>query len=239
MPAPLIEAHRGDSATAPENTLAACRRAVALGALSLELDVHPAQDGTLVVMHDDTVDRTTNGRGAVASLSVAALRALDAGRKFGPAFAGEPVPLLSEVLALLAPTCTMLNIEIKASPPSQNVPAAVLALLRQYQRERDYVVSSFDLAALLAVRALTSEVALALIGDGPRILPLARQHRLPWIHAAWKTVDAPLVAEAHAAGIRVNVWTVDEAATLPHWQAVGVDKLCTNRPADFLAAARR
>ncbi len=110
----LIEAHRGDSASAPENTLAAFRRAVELGVPSVELDVHPARDGTLVVIHDDTVDRTTDGTGAVSDKTLDELRCLDAGSWFGSQFAGERIPTLAEVLELLAPSATGLNIEIKA-----------------------------------------------------------------------------------------------------------------------------
>ncbi len=233
---PLIEAHRGDSANAPENTLAAFGRAVALCVPSIELDVHPAVDGTLMVIHDDTVDRTTDGSGAVCDLTVEALRRLDAGAKFAPAFAGERIPRLEEVFELLVPTRTRLNIEVKRSPPGTHVPATLVALLRRFRKEREYVVSSFDLTALLEVRALAPEVTLALIGNGPEILAQARQHRLPWIHGAHGTVTDALVADAHAAGIRVNVWTVDDPARLPHWRRVGIDKLCTNCPATMLAA---
>lgn len=90
---------------------------------------------------------------------------------------------------------------------------------------------------MLQVRAAAPEIALALIGNGPEILPLARHHHLPWIHGHWQTVDRELVAQAHARGIRVNVWTVDDPQRFAFWRDVGVDKLCTNRPAKMLAAA--
>ena len=108
---PVIEAHRGDSANAPENTLAAFQRALALGVAWIELDVHPAKDGTLMVLHDDTVDRTTNGSGAVRDLTPDQLRRLDAGSWFAPSFSGERIPGLPEVLELVAPTATGLNVE--------------------------------------------------------------------------------------------------------------------------------
>lgn len=236
MRRPQVEAHRGDSANAPENTMAAFKRAVALGVPFIELDIHPTRDGELVVIHDWSVDRTTDGKGAVRDLTVAELRQLDAGSWFGPAFAGERIPLLSEVIEWLSASGTFLNVEIKASPPGCDVPRAVADLLRRHGRERAYVVSSFDLRALLAVRVVAPEVTLALIGSGPEILPLARQHGLPWVHGNHGTVDERLIAEAHASGIRVNVWTVDDPATLPAWRAAGVDKVCTNQPARMLAA---
>ena len=140
---------------------------------------------------------------------------------------------------MVAPTGTRLNIEIKSPPPGLDVARPVVDLLRQAGKERDYVVSSFDLSVLLEVQALASEVSLALIGGGPGILPLALQHRLPWIHGYHATLDEAIVAEAHANGIRVNAWTVDDPSTLASWIAMGVDKLCTNRPAAMLAAAGR
>jgi len=236
---PLVEAHRGDSSNAPENTMAAFQRALDLAVPSIELDVRPTRDGALVVIHDDTLDRTTNGSGAVCDMAINELLRLDAGVKFAPQFAGEKIPLLVEVLDLIAPTGILLNVEIKSSPPGINVPNSVVQLLRRCGKEHKYVVSSFDLPALLQVRTIAPEITLALIGDGPEILSNARQHRLPWIHGNSTTVDEELVAQAHASGIRVNVWTVDDPERFAFWKTLGVDKLCTNRPAMMLAAARQ
>ncbi|MHB1319432.1 MAG: glycerophosphodiester phosphodiesterase [Anaerolineae bacterium] len=236
---PIVEAHRGDSTNAPENTLAAFRAAVALDAAWIELDVHPSRDGALVVIHDDTVDRTTDGMGAVCDLSLDELVRLDAGSWFGPRFARERIPQLTEVFDVVAPTGTKLNIEIKAAPPGLDVVHGVVELLRGFGKEREYVVSSFDLAALLEVQAIAPEVTLALIGGGPDLLALAQKHGLPWIHVYRLAANAALVADAHAAGKRVNVWTVDDLATLPAWMEMGVDKICTNCPATMLAALGR
>jgi glycerophosphoryl diester phosphodiesterase len=151
---PVVEAHRGDSANAPENTLAAFRAAVALPVRWIELDVHPTQDGVLVVIHDDTVDRTTDGSGAVSDLTGEALRRLDAGSWFDAQFAGERIPTLAEVIDLVGPTGTRLNIEIKSPPPGLDVARPVVDLLRQAGKAREYVVSSFDLSVLLEVQAI-------------------------------------------------------------------------------------
>lgn len=234
---PLIEAHRGDSANAPENTLAAFARALKLGVPSIELDVHPTKDGTLVVIHDETVDRTADGSGRVWDMTVAELLRLDVGVRFGKAFSGERIPQLSEVLRMVAPTRTLLNVEIKAFPASANVPRSAAELLRQFDKQREYMVSSFDLSCLMQVRAIAPEIPLALIGNGPEVLTLARKHGLPWIHCNHRTVDKELVAQAHRHGVLVGVWTVDGPDTLPFWRALGVDKICTNRPAPMLAAA--
>ncbi len=234
---PLIEAHRGNSSHAPENTLAAFRLAIELPAPWIELDVHPALDGTLVVIHDKTVDRTTDGSGALRQLSVEQLRQLDAGSWFGPAFRGEPVPTLAEVLQLVVPTATRLNVEIKASPPDADVSGSLVRMLRGCGKEREYLVSSFDLEALLQVRAIAPEIGLALIGPGPELLTAAREHGLPWIHVHHPTLSPELVATAHAEGIKVNTWTVDDTGLLESYRDFGIDKLCTNRPAEMLAFA--
>ena len=233
----IIEAHRGDSANAPENTMAAFRRAVDLDADSMEFDVHPALDGTLMVIHDSTLDRTTNGTGAVQTKTVEQLRRLDAGAWFSPEFAGEKLPTLEEVCALLEKINIKLNIEIKASPPGQNVPLTLVNLLRRFGKEHDYIVSSFNLQALLEVRKIEPQIQLALIGKGPEILPQAKHHDLPWIHGEFSTVDKPLIDAAHALGKRVNIWTMDDPSRFAYWKGIGVDKICTNCPSKMLAAA--
>jgi len=234
----IIEAHRGDSFNAPENTMAAFRRAIELNAPAIELDVHPAMDGTLMVMHDDTVDRTTNGAGAVSAMAVEELLKLDAGAKFSPAFSGEKIPTLVDVFNLLASGNIRLNIEIKASPPGMNVPFTLVNLLRRFDKERHYVVSSFNPDALLAVRTIAPEITLALIGNGPEILPQAQQQHFSWIHGNFRTVDAQLIARAHATGLRVNIWTMDDPARVAYWRGINVDKICTNCPAKILAAVQ-
>ena len=232
----VIEAHRGDSANAPENTLSAFARVLALAVPSIELDVHPARDGTLMVIHDDTVDRTTDGTGAVGDLSCQELRRLDAGATFSARYAGEKIPTLLEVLEMVTPTSTRLNVEIKPSPVGNDVAASLVRLLRQFGKQHEYVVSSFDLKCLLAARHEDKEITLALIGKMPEILPLAEKHDLPWIHCHRKTLTEQGVRRAHDCGIAVNVWTVDEPSSIPFWKQLGVDKLCTNRPAAMISS---
>lgn len=228
---PLIEAHRGDSSNAPENTLAAFQRAIQLGVPWIELDIHSSKDGTLMVIHDDTVNRTTNGSGAVSELDADALYHLDAGSKFSQEFSGERIPRLQDVLELVSPTKTRLNIEIKSQSLTAHLPETLVEMLDQFGKQYDYKVSSFDLNALLAVRAINPEITLALIGNGPKILNQAVNHQLPWIHAKHTSVTPEIVTSAHAQGICVNIWTMDDPRRYAYWQKVGVDKLCTNQPA--------
>lgn len=236
---PLIEAHRGDSSNAPENTHSAFACALRLGVPWIELDVHPARDGTLMVIHDDRVDRTTDGSGAVCELSVDQLSRLDVGVKFSPAYAGERIPRLVDILEMVAPTATRINVEIKSSPRGMHVPQTVVDLMRRFGKQRDYLVSSFDLRSLLDVRAVDSQIPLALIGKMPDLLAQAVRHQLPWIHANHTTVTRDAIMHAHAQGIHVNVWTVDDPERWSFWRDAGVDKICTNRPALLLEAATR
>ena len=231
----IIEAHRGARAEAPENTLAAFQRALDLKAPSIELDIHPAADGTLMVIHDDTLDRTTDGTGPVAALVLRDLRKLDAGAKFQAGFAGERIPTLNEAMGRVAPTSTLLNIEIKRPPPGMRVAEGVVQLLRHYGKAGRYVVSSFDADALLAVRRLAPEVQLALIGEAAEVLARARELRLPWIHCSHPSLTAELVRQAHEAGIHVGVWTVNDTQQARQWAACGVERIITDDPRAMLA----
>lgn len=240
MSAPIIEAHRGYSAAYPENTLLAFRQAVAAGAPSIELDIHVSADGELVVMHDATVDRTTNGTGAIASLSWSALQRLDAGSWKSPAFAGERVPSLAEALSLAGSEPVAFNVEVKRFSDPGRVAWKLAEMLRRHAPRRgEHVVSSFDLDALLQVRAADAGVPLAILGkDGAALLALAREHGFPWVHVHYEGVTGELVAAAHAQGIKVMVWTVDNPDSVRSYAGLGVDKICTNRAPDLLAASR-
>ncbi len=238
MSTPIIEAHRGYSAVYPENTLLAFRQAIAAGAPSIELDIHVSADGELVVMHDATVDRTTNGTGAIATMSWAELQRLDAGSWKLPTFAGERIPSLEEALALSDSSPVVFNVEVKRfSDPVQSA-EKLAAMLRQHApRQGTHIVSSFDLDALLQVRAVDAGVQLAILGkDGIALLELAKKHDFAWVHVHHEGVTRDMVAAAHAHGVKVNVWTVDKLDLAQEYARLGVDKICSNRAPDLLAA---
>jgi glycerophosphoryl diester phosphodiesterase len=235
---PSVEAHRGASAECPENTLCAFRRAVELGAPSIELDIHVSRDGELVVMHDETVKRTTGSEGRIAELTLAELRRLECGAHKHARFAGEPVPTLAEALALTRAHGVCYNVEVKAFSSPQ-APERLVSLLREFAPPAGtHVVSSFALEALLQVRQAEATVPLALLGEFPAILEVARQHGIPWVHGQSKGVTAAGVAAAHAAGLRVMVWTVNEPALFAYCAGAGVDKVCTDDPATMLGVRR-
>ena len=157
--------HRGAAARAPENTLAGLRRAKALGCTAVEFDVRLSKDGAPVLCHDPTLDRTTTSSGRVSALSLAAIRACDAGMRFGAEFAGEHVPTLEETLLLVAELGLTANIEIKAEHGREYATAAAVAatLARLRDRIGPVLVSSFLPDSIAAMRALAPEVPRALL----------------------------------------------------------------------------
>ena len=233
---PLIWAHRGASEQAPPNTLAAFRLAAELGADGVELDVHLSRDGEVVVIHDDTVDRTTNGHGPVSELTLAELKALDAGSWFDPAFAGERIPTLQEVIDAVGHRL-FLNIELKQTAllRATGLEAEVVRLIEDNQMTDRVIVSSFHPLALRRVKKLNPYIPTALLhGAGPIFIrrawlaPLIPHEAL---HPHYSQVTERYVQEAHRRGRRVNVWTADDPEEMRRLLRLGVDGIITNRPA--------
>lgn len=224
-----LMAHRGASGLAPENTLAAFALCLEYGPQWIELDVHASADGEIIVMHDGTVDRTTDGSGAIGELTLKQLKALDAGSWKGPEFAGEPVPTLGEVAALVGQRAR-LNVEIKGGPDLAHVAAEVVAILRAAGCLHCSMVSSFDVAAVKAVQALTDEPALALITGNADDLRIAAAERFGWLNLHFEAADAPLVAAAHAAALGLCAWTINDLSRWDEFAARGVDVFCTDMP---------
>ena len=227
---PQIVAHRGASGEAPENTLAAYRRALAIGVDAVELDVHLSTEGDVVVIHDFTLGRTTNGSGLVGDLPIAALRRLDAGRWFGEAFAGEPIPTLTEALDALRRVRVI--IEIKNGPIYYRGIADRVVTEVRNARHPAVTVSSFDHPVLLDVRALASDIPTAVLYSARPIDPirLARDAGAAILHPQWAHVRADGVTAAHGAGLRVETWTVDDPDDLARIVDTGVDGIISNRP---------
>lgn len=220
-------AHRGASGRFPENTLAAFDAAIAAGALMCELDVRLSRDGALVVIHDDTVDRTTDGHGPVSGLALAELKRLDAGARFGVQFAGERIPTLAEVFALMGDRCA-LNLEIKA----RGAEPALCESIRTHGALASALVSSFDWAALEIVRHLEPRARIApLASQWPaRLLGAATEIGAAAINPRADLVTEDLCIAAHQRNLSVNAWTVDEASEMRRLIACGVDGIMTNYP---------
>ncbi len=216
-------AHRGASAQAPENTLAAVRRAIELGASWLEVDVQACADG-LVVIHDETLERTTNGHGPVAGQALTALRALDAGN-------GERIPLPQEVLDLCRGRCGV-NLELKGP----GVAPRLLPVLRDALTNRwpagDLLASSFDWTQLVTLRAALPGLPLGVLTEqvSEQACAVARAMQASVIGCALEHADAAAVTAAHGAGCRLWVFTVNAADAAARLAALGVDGVFTDRP---------
>lgn len=224
---PFIWAHRGASVLAPENTLAAFRAAENAGADGIELDVHLSRDGVAVVLHDETLERTSNGHGRVVRWSVAELGQFDAGGWFASAFSGERIPTLEQVLDW-AGERLRLNIEIKTAAAG----SAVLRLLRDFPDSR-VLISSFDHRLLAGLRRQSAALSLGFLGDsrfwrgGVRRAVAAGAESF---HPRADLVSRQLLLACRRAGLAVYPWTVDAPADVRRFMLLGVDGFFTNDP---------
>ncbi len=227
--------HRGASHDAPQNTLVAFRLANAYGADGYELDVHLTKDGVPVVIHDFTVDKTTDGTGPVAGFTLAELKRLDAGVKFSPQFAGERIPTLAEVFDVLPPQ-SIVNVELKTKSIGDNgLERATIQLIRERGLEDRVILSSFNPYSLLRVRRMAPELKIGLLyaPDLPLYL------RKAWfrlivkpdaLHPHFRMVDERYMQWARRQGYEVNVWTVDDPEDMRRLAGLGVNAIITNRP---------
>jgi glycerophosphoryl diester phosphodiesterase len=233
----LNVAHRGASGQAPANTLAAFRLAAEMAADGVELDAHLSADGVPVVIHDFSVGGTTDGAGRVADLPLAALKELDAGSWFDPAFAGERIPTLAEVFESVGQRL-LINVELKVLPrEDRGLEAAVVSLVARHGLAERVLVSSFNPLALGRVRRLAPHLALGFLYEAAFPSRLARaatrlmpHWRLEALHPHWRLIRPATVRRAHARGLRVIAWTVDEAEDMERLASLGVDGIITNQP---------
>lgn len=232
---PLLIAHRGSPARAPENTLPSFVHAVDEGARCIECDVRLARDGVPVLMHDATLQRTTDRSGYVAAYTRAELAAADAGAWFDAAFAGCTIPTLEDVLAW-RPSHVRMMLELKRGGrgvhTTRDLAEAVVACIHAADAVRDVIVTSFSHAVLRAVRALDDTIELGQLQYGP-VIKVGLARRLERVGAAWyirsvRTIGAGDVRAMHAAGIRVAVYTANTAREVRHALACGVDAIITN-----------
>ena len=239
--APLVIAHRGASAHAPENTLAAFALAADMHADSFELDCSPTRDGRIVVIHDDTLDRTTSGAGSVAELDFAAVRAVDAGGWKDARYAGERIPTLAEALALAVERRIGVYIEVKCRDSQsramrRRLARGVAETIDRADWAGHTVVQSFSPRLCAVMRAEAPYLRVALLGEA-RTAPawLRLYARARWIGCAGLNVQARDLTPAriraiHRAGMTVAAWTVDDEADMLRLARWGVDGIITNRP---------
>lgn len=226
-----ITAHRGFSRAAPENTMYAFEAAMDSGANYIELDVQLTADGQLVVCHDESINRTTNGKGKLSSYTYDELLQFSAGSWFGDdgSFDDARIPLLSEVLEL-AKGNMLLNIELKKNGDINAAAEKTVELLEEYGMEDSCYITSFSYPALKRVKQLNPKIKTGLIAN---FAAATSYSNLPYIDAVsmnYIFVTRSAVNTAHHNGKRVFVWTVDRPADMQKMMSLGVDNIITNRP---------
>ncbi len=243
---PRLFAHRGASGEVPENTLEAFVAGIVAGAQILEMDVHASSDGEIVVIHDASLERITEGAGLVREHSFAELRALDAGYRFAGA-AGEfpfrghglKIPSLAEVLARFPDT--PLNIEIKQQEPS--IIERVLAVIDRFAARERVLLAAERLPLMTAIRHAAPQMLTGFCAEevvdflqhmaqprGDYRAPGAAL-QVPPVFAGVELATEPLVTAAHAVGVEVHVWTINDAAEIDRLLDIGVDAIMTDYPA--------
>jgi glycerophosphoryl diester phosphodiesterase len=241
---PFNIAHQGASRARPPNTLAAFRRAIEMRADWIELDVVASADSAVIVSHDTTVDRCTDGAGRIADLSLAELKRLDAGIRFGAPFAGERLPTLEETIDIVARSPLRLCVEIKGDSPDEHRHTAALAaaVLRRRDCLRWTVVTSFDPGCLAEIRRLEPRLATALDPepqDGTRApWELCRQVLecgATFMLHDHRALSRAIVDEARRHGFSVWAWTANDRADMQRAVNTGADGLMTDCP-DILDA---
>jgi glycerophosphoryl diester phosphodiesterase len=233
---PCVVAHRGYAAIAPENTLPALASAVLAGADWIEFDVRTSADGVPVVIHDRTVDRTTDGSGHVAELTLAELEALDAGTWFSSAYAGVRVPRLSQVLDLLQPDGPSLLLEIKPPATTDQVRAVVAQLVERGLPDRT-IVQSFDPQILRLAAEVAPDLRRGLLRNGLDPSPATTAAEVGAILYNPSVADilgAPeTVVDLREAGVAVMPWTANAPEVWPALTALGVAGIITDRPGEL------
>jgi glycerophosphoryl diester phosphodiesterase len=241
---PLVIAHRGDSAHRPENTLASFASALEVGAALVELDVQLTGDGHVIVLHDPGLERTTNGSGDVRRLTLAEVRSVSAGYpdRFGGAYAGERVPALSEVLALLRGRARVL-VEIKAESVTDDAEGGIEARTAEEIRRAGMADSvaliSFDHRAVVRLASLAPEMTRGrLFGrtNPDEVLAAARDAACEIVMPHKGQLNDALVGRVHAAGLKLATWVVDEPAELKKLARFGLYGVGSNRPGVLLEA---
>lgn len=235
IPKPLIIAHRGASAHAPENTLAAFRLALEHGADGIELDAKLTADGQVVVIHDQTVDRTTGGHGVVRKMTLAQLKKLDAGSSRKDSSQAERIPTLAEVFETVGGR-TLINVEItNYTSVTDALPDRIAELVIRYGLQDSIIFSSFHPLNLIRVRRRLPKVPAAILtlpGGAGSLLrgQLGSRFSPAFMHPYFSDVNDKLVERAHARNRRVNVWTVNDRDQMLRLFNLKIDGIITDDP---------
>jgi glycerophosphoryl diester phosphodiesterase len=233
---PLVIAHRGGPRWAPENTMAAFRKSLAAGADGIELDIHRCKTGELIVIHDETLDRTTDGSGFIKDKTLSELSSLSNGKWFAREFAGERLPVLEDVLKLVDGKM-IINIEIKNAPVEYpGIEEDLKRVLKSYKHLDKILISSFDHELIRRVHEKMPEVKVAFLDAGivADVGDYAQKIGAKAWNAGYSELRADAVARAHQSGLSVNVWTVDGKKKWDEALGMQVDGIVTDDPAGLI-----
>ncbi len=233
MNRPLVWAHRGASGYLPENTMPAFEKAVELGADGIELDIHKTIDGQLVVIHDEKIDRTSNGKGWVKDYTLEELRRYNY-NAIHPECKQADIPTMREVFELIKPTDLTINIELKTGVVFyEGIEEDILAMTKEFGMEDRVIYSSFNHYSIMKIKELNPEAATGfLYMDGTLNMPeYGHEHGVDALHPALYNIQYPNFMErAHELGLKVNTWTVNSRQYMKMACDMGVDAIITNYP---------
>lgn len=227
--------HRGFAGTAPENTLASFRKALEAGVDGIECDVHLSRDGHVVVCHDHTLERTTNGRGMIKDFTLDELKTLDAGSWFSEEFSGERIVSLADLLELLSGYDITLNVELKTERVAYvGLEEAVIDLLGKYNMIERTVISAFNFRSLIRIKSLLPHIATGALYRNMDAIPdfwdVMSTLGVENLHPDFRGLSPETMAEAKRRGYVVNVWTPDEPSDIELMVALGVDGIISDYP---------
>ena len=235
LPRPIVFAHRGDSAHAPENTIPSFELALTQGADAIELDAKLTSDGQIVVFHDATIDRTTEGTGRLAQKTLAELRSLDAGSSFSDQFRGTKIPTLEEVFEAVGKKI-FINVELtNYATPRDALVEKVCALVRKHGLEKSVIFSSFFASNLKQAERFLPEAPRGLLALGGWTGAWARSFGFSFgeyaaLHPYLTDVNAQQVSRVHQLKRRIHVWTVNKPEDIARLNSWGVDGIFTDDP---------
>ncbi len=237
-----VISHRGANIYAPQNTLPAFQRALEIGVDGFETDVHLSQDGTLVLCHNYTIDKTSNGKGSISQMTIGQLKAHDFGTYFSPKYAGTQIPTLREFLELIVENggLRVLNIELKSPRANEtSIVRDTVRMVKEFDLFDSLILSSFDPKLLLEAKQIDPAVKTGfLYSPNSKVifriyrnpLEVAKELKADALHPFSMYVNADLVRKAHEAGMEMNVWTVNSPRAIKRLALLGADGIITDYP---------
>ncbi len=233
---PQIIAHRGGAGMAPENTIAAFHKAIEANAHYFELDVQISSDDSLMIMHDGTVNRTTDGSGVVSAMTYLQLRELDAGSWFGADFSGEKIPTLRESLIVAKNSANNIGVVVEIKTSDASVPSKVVSLVQSLDMESMVIVSGFSLSQITLIKSLDATIPVQLFAT----ISTTHIDQVAAINGEWVGSGGGITQEiidyAHSLGISFNAWTINSTTQMLPLIALGVDAITTDYPSVLITA---